>query len=407
MMMSPKRTSAGYLILEIDWTASLGIVINRSSETKSAREYASIVSLLWELRENGQLEVLRLFAKGKIRIAQLKQAKRLGRLRSDALLADLAMMQPLWHNGELCPRRNDPAAEHTEACLGAVDRMLPAMGKSAETRRRYYTSLNKLRKLGAEWLPDDATVKDLEDLPWRELRERWTVEVRRRKTAGKSQRARKAGYVVEHRGASAADWNHLARAISAFLTVLLGDVYHPTRRAIVTKIEREREIARKPRIRDLFWQIVDAVPEHARPCYVVLGASGMRVGEYLSCGAGDLRHEDCAIDASHGKTGAKPYHVDPDYWPWVVAGVPSPLGYNWMRTYFKRAVTQLGRPELRLHDLRHLFAQTAKHEGVPTADTQQALGQKTPGITRDYEMEEVQSTVARAVGRGLTRRRTG
>jgi Phage integrase family. len=407
--VSPKRTTAGYYVVEIDWSAKLGITINRSSECSTLRDHRAFVSALWRLRENGQMAVLRAFADGRIPAASIKQAARNGKLSSDHLLTEMALDRRLWHDDAICPHRdNGGAHKGDEPCLGAVDIALRSMGRSKETRRRYYTSLTKLRRLGAEWLGEDATVRSLTTVPWRELRERWTVEVKRRKQPGKGKAARKAGYVIESHEASAADWNHLARAISRFLTEALGDVYHPVRREIVKAIEREQEVERRPKIRGLFWEIIDRVPEHARPCYVILGATGMRVGEYLSCRDPEkcLRPDDHAIDVPGGKTGAKAYFVDSEYWDWVTLGIPSPLKYHWMRIYFKRAVAELGRPTLRLHDLRHLFAQSAKKEGVPTADTQAALGQRTPGITRGYEMEEVQADVARAVGRALKRGRS-
>lgn len=406
--MSPKRTTAGFYVVEIDWSAKLGITINRSSECSTLRDHRTFVGYLWRLRENGQVEVLRAFADGRIPAASIKQAAKSGKLASDHLLTEMALDRRLWHNDATCPYRGMAGAEHkgNEECLGEVDRALPKMGKSLETRKRYLVSLAKLRRVGAEWLPEDATVRALREVPWRELRARWTTEVTHRRKPGRSKRSKKEGYVTKSHNASAADWNHMARAVSRFLTEALGDVYHPVRREIVKSIERDRERPRRPKIRGLFWQIIDRVPEHARPCYVVLGASGMRRGEYLLCDETCLREDDHAIDAPDGKTGFKTYFVDPEYWDWVKLGVPSPLKYKWMRTYFKRAVTELGRPELRLHDLRHLFAQTAKKEGMATADTQAALGQKTAGIARDYEMEEVQADVARAVGRALTRGRT-
>lgn len=406
MMMSPRRTSAGYYVFEIDWTAKLGFRIDRSSETRSLREFNGLVALLWELRENGQVDVLRAFARGELAIADLKQAKRAKRLQSDTLLADLALFQPLWHRAAACPKRRDPAAAHGEACLGAVDRVLPRMGKSAATRERYARSLAKLRAVAGDelgLLPDSAQVRDLETVPWDQVRARWTTTVRRRARAGDSRAARAAGTVTEERPTSAADWNHLARALSAFLTALLGDVYHPRRRAIVKRIPRDAEVPRTPSIAPVFWELVRRVPEHARPGLVTLAASGMRIGEYLYP-ALRLRPEAHAIDTK-GKTGEKTYHVAPEYWPWVEQAVPPPLQRRWLWLYFKRAARALGRPGLRLHDLRHLFAQVAKGEGVPTTDTQHALGQATPGITRNYEREENKAEVARAVGRGLTRRR--
>jgi integrase len=405
--MTPARTKGkgwSYRI-EIDWSATLGFRIDRVSETQNVREHNALVALLYELRDNGQIDVLRAFASGDVRVAELKQAKRQGRLKSDGLLVDLKLFQPLWHRDAECPRRRDPSAPHDESCLGAVDLVLPRMGSSDNTRARYATILAKLRRLGADWLPSNARVRDLERVPWDELRARWTSTIRRRKNTARTAEARAEGYVTEERAASAADWNHLARAVSHFLAVLLGDVYHPTRRAIVKRIPRAKEEPRRPRIADVFWRIVDATPEHARPCYVVLGATGMRLGEYLYKGI-RLVPEAYAIETT-GKTGRKRYQVDPDYWPWVELAVPAPLGMRQIRIHFKHAAATVGRPELRLHDLRHLFAQVAKREGVATTDTQTALGQATPGITRQYEAEDNKADVARAVGRGLTKRRVG
>jgi hypothetical protein len=56
-----------------------------------------------------------------------------------------------------------------------------------------------------------------------------------------------------------------------------------------------------------------------------------------------------------------------EFWPWIAAGIPSPLGYRWLRNYFKTAATAIGRPELRVHDLRRLFAKLASDAGAPTA----------------------------------------
>ena len=178
----------------------------------------------------------------------------------------------------------------------------------------------------------------------------------------------------------------MARAVSGFLTKLLGDVYHPERRAIVKRIPREKEIKRRPSFPgDLFWQIVKKTPEHARPCYVILGATGMRTGELLAAQAEGLHPEISAIDTT-GKTGPKRYLIAPEVWPWVEVGVPSPLRYGWMRTYYKRAVAALGYPHLRLHDLRrhgarerHPRALSPAPEDAPTAGASSGRAPVRPG----------------------------
>jgi len=136
------------------------------------------------------------------------------------------------------------------------------MGKSSETRRRYYTSLKKLRERSQ--LGRDAQVGDLLRVEWKRLAGGWKE--------------------------SSADWNHLRRAVSTFLSSLLGDVHHPFRRAVMKHIPTADEgTGREPDITvDRFLEIVARVPSHARPCYWVLALTGMRTGEYLRCTKAEL-----------------------------------------------------------------------------------------------------------------------
>src|SRR5207244_2700635 len=131
----------------------------------------------------------------------------------------------------------------------------PTSAKAPATRRRYGTSFTALERSGV--LKAEATVADLGTVDWRALETAW------------------------ERGA--ADWNHLRRAISHFLTLHLGDVYHPLRRAVVKAIPKRREQSRVPDLSPtLFWNIVDAAPEYVKAAYVTIAALGLRVGEYLA-----------------------------------------------------------------------------------------------------------------------------
>ncbi len=57
--MSPTRIRGnGSYRFEIDWTAKLGFRIDRSAETTVKREYDALVAVLYELRANGQIEIL-------------------------------------------------------------------------------------------------------------------------------------------------------------------------------------------------------------------------------------------------------------------------------------------------------------------------------------------------------------
>ena len=357
-----------------------------SSGTQSLKEFRDRDRLLTRLFDNAQLEVLAAFKRGDVTIEQLVEAERQNRLRSDTLLADLKLRRPLWR---------------------AAEEVLPLMGRSPATRQRYYVSFKALRKKARRELGAKATVADLGRVEWRTLSARW--------------------------GKSDADWNHLRRAVSSFLTVLLDDKHHPFRHEVMRRIPKADE--GEGRVPDLtpeqFWQIVASAPEHARAPYVVLAASGMRVGEYLRCTRAHLRPATHALEVPGTKTaGSKAtIYVDPDLWPWIEAGVPSPLRYKWLRAYWCRAcaatghgrlwsepivregkpvITKRGKPKLRwhyqglrLHDLRHCHGQWATDEGAPESKVQAALRHASPTMTRRYVLKKDRGEVARMVGRAL------
>ena len=183
--------------------------IQRSAGTNRIAEFRKRDTILTKLFENSQLEVLRSFQRGEITIEQLVEADRVGRLKGADLMSEMAMRQPLWT---------------------AIDETLPKMGNGEETRRRYFTSLAKLQRLDARWLPSHAQVGDLAAVDWKQLAAQWL--------------------------GSAADWNHMRRALSTFLTTALGDVYHPLRRSVMRQISLRPE---RPRVPDLsvenFWRI--------------------------------------------------------------------------------------------------------------------------------------------------------
>ena len=153
-----------------------------------------------------------------------------------------------------------------------------ALSAAAEaTRRRYATSFAALRRSGV--LKEGATVNDLSTVDWKALAARWA--------AGPS------------------DWNHLRRAVSHFLAMQLGDVYHPMRRAVVKAIPKQREVERVPDLPPaLFWKIVDAAPSHAQACFVTIAALGLRVGEYLALTRDHLLPHGFAVQIPGTKTAA-------------------------------------------------------------------------------------------------------
>jgi integrase len=337
--------------------------INRSSGTTKLKEFQKRDQLLTELFEHAQLEALRSFQRGDVSIEELLEAKRLGRLTSSALLADVKLQSGLWES---------------------FDSVFPKVHWSDKTAHRYRVSLESFtRKAGAQ-LSTSARVADLLRLDWKALQRDW--------------------------GTSAADWNHMRRMLSAGLTKLLGDVYHPFRRDVVKRIPVAREVARTPDLTpELFWRIVLRTPLHAQPCYVVLLATGMRLGEYMRCTRAHLRPNTFAIAVPGTKTDASEatIYVDEQLWDWVIAGVPAPIKEKWIRTHWKRAARAEGAGELRLHDLRHAFGQLASDAGAPTARIQAALRHSSPDMTRRYEMQKARKDVAALVGRAIAPKRAG
>jgi integrase len=358
--MSPVRTSqGGNYRFDRDFSR-IGVGrIQISSGTDKLPEFRRRDGILAKLADNAQIEVLRALKTGSLSIEELVAADRSGTLNSS--LSDMSVRRPLWPT---------------------VAALLPQLGQAKETRRRYAVSLQALAQKACKHLPKDARVSDLTSVPWAELKARW--------------------------GGSGADWNHMRRALSTLLSTLLGDKYHPFRRQVMQAIPLANE--GPGRVPDLtpedFWHIVDAMVDHARPCIVTLVATGMRVGEYLHCTKENLRPATLGVFVPGTKTGGSQavVQVAEWLWPWIDAGIPSPLQYKWLREYWLRACRQTGHSDLRLHDLRHCHGQWAINEGVPEAKVQVSLRHSTAEMTRRYTRQQAKGEVAAALGTALGRR---
>ena len=373
--MTHWRTSPnGCLRLNRDFTR-LGVGRTAlSSRTRNLSEFQRRDAILTKLAESAQVGTLRALRDGRISIEQLVEADRLGKLRDGDLLPDLLLLQPLWET---------------------VERTLPRMGQNPQTRRRYRVSLHAAREKARAWLGDDATLRDLGGVQWSELLQGW--------------------------GRSGADWNHLRRAVSAFLTVVLGDKYHPFRRRVMASFPKASERPRVPDLTpELFFRILDGVPEGLRACYMTLVVTGMRVGEYLRCTRFNLKPATHEVEVAGTKTAASASSVAvaEALWPWITEGIPCPVGragpppvegvhldarYKRLRRVWASACARAG-VSIRLHDLRHCMGQWSVDAGVPEAKVQVALRHATPGMTRRYTMSKDRHEVATAMGAVLTRR---
>ncbi len=331
-----------------------------TSPATNARIVAKHFALVDELIEDSQIGPLRALIEGRVTLDQLVEAKRRNELSGAQILTSIAVREPLW---------------------ASMDKALPKMGKAKATRDRYAQAKRNLKRKAGKYLPDDSTVADLETVPWAALRTEW--------------------------GNSGSDWMHLRRFVSAFLTVHLGDVFHPLRREVVKAIPTAEENEREPDVTpELFWHIVGHAREDVRAAYVTIVTTGMRRSEYLRCKKENLRPAIMGVQVpgrkTKGSTGI--VMVDRELWPWVESGIPSPVAYKRLRELWIEACTASGVSGLTLHDLRHAMGQWATNEGVAESKIQSALRHASPAMTRRYTKQKAKGEVAAAVGRALNPR---
>jgi len=362
--MGPARTGKGLGAFQFDRRFPGVGRIKKSSGTDSVREYHRRDSILTKLFETSALEVLRAFKAGTITIEEIVEADRGN---------NAAMSLSRMATGQRLP--------------DAIVKALPKMGRASTTRERYQWSLEKLLREAP--VLSVATVTALSSFDWDALNAQWS--------------------------AGAADWNNMRRALSRFLTVHLGDKYHPLRRSIMTRVPQRKETPRAPdQSPELFLRLVEAMPAPARPCFMTLALTGMRVGEYIHADATALRPESKSV-AIAGKTGEGIVYLTDEGFALASAAIPCPLGpppkpgewnnrtvrYRRLRRIYKQAQEALGVKGLTLHDLRHLFGQTAADAGVPTVQTQAQLRHSDPKMTRRYEMPAQARQAAEAVAKQL------
>lgn len=362
--MGPARTGKGIGAYQFDRVFPGVGRIKKSSGTDKLKEFQRRDALLTKLYETSALEVLRAFKAGKITIEELIEADR-------------------GNNPALSMQRLATTAKLAKA----ITDTLPKMGSAPATRHRYERALDKLLTEVPELA--HARVGDLVVVDWSLVSGRWP--------------------------GGAADWNHMARALSRFLTVYLGDKYHPLRRQVMTKLAKKAETPRSPdQSVELFLKIVDHMPAPAQPCFMTLALTGMRIGEYVWADRSALRPETRSVLVD-GKSGPGVVYLTAEGYAIAEAAIPCPLApaptpgqethkikrYGMMRRLYRKAQQAAGVSGLRLHDIRHLFGQTAADENVPTVQTQAQMRHSDPRMTRRYEMPAQARQAAEAVARRL------
>ena len=325
---------------------------------KTKREHEQRVALFHDLVENGQVAVLKALISDGISWEELRdQKRRHGQIGANAI-GDIKLRRPL---------------------VEAVTDTLPRMGKTKHGRARYRLSLTALMAKAGPVL-----VEDLALLDWPTIHAEW--------------------------GKSPSDWMHLRRAVSAFLTKYLGSEHHPFRTTeVMPHIPTVEENERVPDLTpELFWRIVARTPAHVQACYVTLLLTGMRDrSEYLRCTADNKMPAVGAVKIPGKKTrrAAGVVHIEPEWWPYIDAGIPSPVRYKMLRLHWVRACVAEGAGKyapryvgLRLHDLRHALGQWATDADVPIGRVMSMLRHTNIAMTERYARVANTKAVARAVG---------
>lgn len=267
----------------------------------------------------------------------------------------------------------------------AIDKTLPSLGRSPETRHRYDTSLSKLEDCGV--LGPDTKVTDLAKAPWEEIRQHYK---------------------------GPADWNHMRRALGTFLSKYLGSKTHPLRDQIMGRIAAEKEPEHTPDISVAeFWSAVALLPEWARFPVICLAFSAVRIGEYIYAEAGDLK-PNAREWRVQGKSGSRTVSIPAAVWHVFVAAIPAryaPKPKPGQRNSSSQRYQQLAKAwlqvtralnlECTLHDLRHLAAQLAEDKGAGLAAIQQQLGHTTLDMTGRYAKRRMRRLAADATAEML------
>lgn len=342
---------------------------------RTIAEHRARLALFDRLLEAGQTETIGLLLDKSITWAELRQAQRKNRLHSDSLAADVALARNLWTS---------------------IDATVKRMGKAGSTRERYELAFNQLSRLAADYLPAKAIVKDLKTASWPDI------------------------FAALH-DLSPASRNRVRSAVSAFLTVFLGDKFHPFRRAVMKAMGGMESEATPPKeiTVEEFWINLGATDEAVQPSILTLAGSGLRVGEFLQCDEFSAKRLP-VIWIPGGKTGAAETVIADALLPYARQAIPCniapwPKG-EWRGVQYdaryKRiwkamdAASKVTGIPWSPHYLRHLYAKLATDE-LPQVLAQQGLRHATGAMTAHYAKRKNTSKVANVVGRALMKKVRG
>jgi integrase len=390
---------------------AIGIPLFQSTPTvDNQKDYDRCVHIFDRLVADEEIEVLNALMAGDVSWGELLYADRRGELSGTKIMAKVKLGRPLWQ---------------------AIVETLPIMGKSENTRKLYGYMLRALeRQTIVPWPSTPMRVRDLVKLNWVQLAEKWPN--------------------------SASDWNHVVRAVRAFLTKYLGSTRHEFREQFGKLVPLVPEDERVPDITpERFREIMGELPAHAGAVAMGLLLTAFRDrSEFFRCDESNLMPATCQIrlKGKGTKTGrGRVIKIDEDLWPWIVASIPAPIGYlqflrHWHRAcvavgagkyvetgkmkrvrkklergqnYTRKGHRQVGErvhqvtfeevPQLRYvglrpHDLRHALAQWTHDEGMSLTRIKTVLGHRNIRTTQRYAESLDRGEVGASMGDVVKRR---
>jgi integrase len=360
-----KRPESTRYVIEIRWQGLPRLKLSTGSSSKKLAE--AMQRTLHSLKDAGRLDMLRLLAEGKLRLADVYEEY----------------------------VRNPAALQHRLSAIAS-----PALGLLLD---QWFA-----------WLDDPATLSSKTRRPYApKTTQRYKVSWAR--VLGLLPRGRGSaladitkGFLADFRaqrrreGAGGATINRDLCAVGAFLTWCEQEREIDVRRPA---LPRERESAGRERWLDAaeLSQLEAALPRSWWPLFATLVYTGLRVGEAQGLCWSDIRLSDQVITVHDRgrrlKTSASA-RVVPIAVPLArllaehrtrYAGGPAdhvfshPFGsYQLAQRVFQRACREAGLHDVRIHDLRHTFGVHCAQAGIPIVRIQRLLGHSTPVMALRY-----------------------
>jgi len=360
-----KRPESSRYVIEIRWQGLPRLKLSTGSSSRKLAE--AMQRTLHGLKDAGRLDVLRLLAEGKLRLADV-------------------------HEDYV---RNPAALQHRLAAVAS-----PTLGPlldqwfawlddpatlSSKTRRSYAPKTTQRYKVS--WARVLALLPRGREATLADMTKGFLADFR-------AQRRRE--------GAGGATINRDLCAVGALLTWCEQEreigVHRPA-------LPRERESAGRERWLDAseLSQLEAAVPRSWWPLFATLAYTGLRVGEAQGLCWSDIRLSDQVITVHDRgrrlKTSASARVVPiavplarllaehRTRYPGGPADqvFPHPFGsYQLAQRVFQRACREAGLHDVRIHDLRHTFGVHCAQAGIPIVRIQRLLGHSTPVMALRY-----------------------